>query len=168
MAGRGRECGPALGVVVGVAVDRTRDHEGRGRLEGPRALALRRLRHARALPDPRDLAVLDDERRVGQRLRAVEEAVHLEDRSHPAKYRAPMPQTLSERLRARGAVLPDYAGRGLLNVPATVLAAFGARTADDPPPLADLDPALCEGARQIVVVLADGLGLWQLEELCEG
>jgi hypothetical protein len=78
-----------------------------------------------------------------------------------------MPQTLSERLRARGAVLPDYAGRGLVNVPATVLAAFGARTADDPPPLADLDPALLDGARQIVVILADGLGWWQLEKLCQ-
>ena len=77
-----------------------------------------------------------------------------------------MPQALSERLRARGAVLPDYAGRGLVNVPATVLAAFGARTDDDPPPLTDLDPALLAGARQIVVVLADGLGWWQLEKLC--
>jgi len=77
-----------------------------------------------------------------------------------------MPTTLSERLRARGAVLPDYAGRGLVNLPATVLAAFGARTAEDPPPLADLDPGLLDGARQIVAVLADGLGWWQLEKLC--
>ena len=69
-----------------------------------------------------------------------------------------MPVLLADRLRARGAVPPDYAGRGLLSVPATVLAAFGARTADDPPPLAQLDPALLDGVRQIVVVLADGLG----------
>jgi hypothetical protein len=69
-------------------------------------------------------------------------------------------------LRARGAILPDYTGRGLVNIPATVLEAFGARTADDPPPLTDLDPALLDGARQIVVVLADGLGWWQLERFC--
>ena len=33
-----------------------------------------------------------------------------------------MPPALVDRLRTRGAVLPDYSGRGLLNVPATVLA----------------------------------------------
>ncbi|HET8568705.1 MAG TPA: alkaline phosphatase family protein [Candidatus Limnocylindria bacterium] len=53
-----------------------------------------------------------------------------------------------------------------MNLPATVLAAFGARTDDDPPPLADLDPALLDGARQIVVILADGLGWWQMERFC--
>lgn len=78
-----------------------------------------------------------------------------------------MPPALVERLRARGALLPDYTGRGLVNLPATVLAAFGEHTAGDPPALADLDPALLDGARQIVVVLADGLGWWQLEKLCE-
>ncbi|HET7701219.1 MAG TPA: alkaline phosphatase family protein [Candidatus Limnocylindria bacterium] len=72
---------------------------------------------------------------------------------------------LLERLRARGAVLPSYDGGGLVNLPASVLAAFGARTPDDPPPLAELDPALVDGARQVVVVLADGLGWWQLEHL---
>ena len=77
-----------------------------------------------------------------------------------------MPPTLIDRLRARGAVLPDYAGKGLLNVPATVLAAFGERSPDDPPALTDLDPNLLDGVRQIVVVLADGLGWWQLEKLC--
>lgn len=77
-----------------------------------------------------------------------------------------MPPTLVDRLRARGAVLPDYAGRGLVNVPATVLSAFGVRSAEDPPPLTDLDPNLLDGARQIAVVLADGLGWWQLEKLC--
>jgi type I phosphodiesterase/nucleotide pyrophosphatase len=78
-----------------------------------------------------------------------------------------MPETLAERLRARGAVIPDYSGRGLLNVPATVLHAFGERTDDDPPPLAELDPALLAGIRQVVVVLADGLGWWQLEKFCQ-
>ena len=77
-----------------------------------------------------------------------------------------MPQALADRLRARGATLPEYNGRGLLNVPATVLAHFGARDETDPPPLADLDPALLEGVRRIIVVLADGLGTWQLEKLC--
>jgi hypothetical protein len=78
-----------------------------------------------------------------------------------------MPQALADRLRARGAVLPDYTGRGLLNVPATVLDAFGARDSSDPPPLADLDPALLDGVERVVVILADGLGTWQLEHLCE-
>src|SRR5690242_15822697 len=77
-----------------------------------------------------------------------------------------MPAALLERLRSRGAMPPSYDGRGLVNIPATVLEAFGARTADDPPPLSDLDPALLDGVRQIVVVLADGLGWWQLERFC--
>src|SRR5437773_1483299 len=82
------------------------------------------------------------------------------------QYRPAMPLALADSLRARGAVIPDYSGRGLINVPATVLHAFGERTDDDPPPLADLDPALLDDIRQIVVVLADGLGWWQLEKLC--
>ncbi len=77
-----------------------------------------------------------------------------------------MPHALIEGLRARGFVPPDYDGGGLLNVPATVLDAFGVRTAEDPPPLRALDPGLLEGVRQIVVVLADGLGWQQLEEHC--
>ncbi len=76
-----------------------------------------------------------------------------------------MPTALVGDLRARGFVIPDYDGGGLVNLPATVLAAFGARTADDPPPLRALDPGLLDGVRQIVVVLADGLGWGQLEEL---
>ncbi len=78
-----------------------------------------------------------------------------------------MPETLSERLRARGDLPPSYDGHGLVNLPATVLAAFGASEGDDPPALTDLDPALIAGVRQIVVVLADGLGWWQLERFCE-
>src|SRR5436190_727721 len=77
-----------------------------------------------------------------------------------------MLRTLDEQLRAVGAVAPDYTGRGLLGVPATVLDAFGVRTSDDPPPLTDLDPSLLDGARQIVVVLADGLGWSQMERFC--
>ena len=78
-----------------------------------------------------------------------------------------MPRALADRLRARGAVIPDYTGRGLLNVPATVLDIFGARTADDPPPLSELDPRLLDGVRRVAVVLADGLGMLQLEKLCQ-
>ena len=63
--------------------------------------------------------------------------------------------------------MPDYDGGGLLNVPATVLDVLGARDADDAPPLAGLDPALREGVRQVIVILADGLGWWQLEMLCD-
>ena len=77
-----------------------------------------------------------------------------------------MPLPLIERLRARGFVPPDYAGHGLLNVAATVLDILGAREGDDPPPLADLDPALRDGVTHVVVILADGLGARQLERLC--
>jgi hypothetical protein len=78
-----------------------------------------------------------------------------------------MPHPLVERLRARGYVMPDYDGGGLLNLPATALDILGARDAGDAPPLRDLDPALREGVRQVVVVLADGLGWWQLELFCD-
>ena len=63
--------------------------------------------------------------------------------------------------------MPDYDGGGLLSVPATVLDILGAREEGDAPPLADLEPALRDGVRQVVVVLADGLGWWQLEMLCD-
>jgi hypothetical protein len=78
-----------------------------------------------------------------------------------------MPHPLVERLRARGFVMPDYDGGGLLNIPGTVLDVLGAREPGDAPPLTGLDPALREGVRQVVVVLADGLGWWQLELLCD-
>ena len=77
-----------------------------------------------------------------------------------------MPDALLERLRARGFLPPDYDGRGLVNVPATALAAIGMRDAADPPILSGLDPALLDGVRQVLVVLADGLGTGQLERLC--
>lgn len=63
-------------------------------------------------------------------------------------------------------LLPDYEGRGLANIPATVLDVLGAREETDLPPLLDLDPALRDGARQVVLVVADGLGYAQLERLC--
>jgi hypothetical protein len=79
---------------------------------------------------------------------------------------APRP-ALRDRLSADGWVLPDYGGRGLANVPATVLSVLGSREERDLPPLTDLDPALADGVRQMVVILADGLGQGQLERLCE-
>lgn len=75
--------------------------------------------------------------------------------------------SLTERLRARGFMPPDYDGGGLANVPATVLAALGLGADGDLPPLRALDPALTDGVRQVVVVLADGLGAGQLERLSE-
>src|SRR5688572_12383411 len=62
---------------------------------------------------------------------------------------------------------PDYDGGGLANVPATVLAVLGLGSDGDLPPLRALDGALTDGVRQIVLVLADGLGVGQLERLCE-
>ena len=63
--------------------------------------------------------------------------------------------------------MPDYDGGGLLNVPATVLDVLGARKAGDALPLAALDPELRDGVTQVVVVLADGMGWWQLEMFCD-
>jgi Type I phosphodiesterase / nucleotide pyrophosphatase len=77
-----------------------------------------------------------------------------------------MPDALIERLRARGFVPPDYDGGGLLNVAATVLDVLGARDETDPQPLRALEPSLRDGVRQVVVILADGLGLGQLRALC--
>ena len=77
-----------------------------------------------------------------------------------------MPNALIERLRARGFVPPDYEGGGLLNVAATALDVLGLRDETDPPPLRALEPSLREGVRQVVLVLADGLGLAQLRALC--
>ncbi len=76
-----------------------------------------------------------------------------------------MPNALIESLRARGFVPPDYEGGGLLNLAATVLDVLGVRDETDPPPLRALEPSLREGARQVVVVLADGLGSAQLGAL---
>jgi hypothetical protein len=62
-------------------------------------------------------------------------------------------------------VPPDHVGGGLLNVAATVLDVLGLHDASDPPPLAGLDPRLRDGARCVLLVLADGLGLSQLRSL---
>lgn len=76
-----------------------------------------------------------------------------------------MANGLRDRLAADGWILPDYAGGGLANIPGTVLATLGAREERDIAPLEGLDPALSDGVRAVVVVLADGLGLGQLERL---
>lgn len=68
-------------------------------------------------------------------------------------------------MTGNGWVLPSYDGRGLANVPGTVLSALGAWDEGDIPPLRDLDGALLDGVRQVVVVLVDGLGMWQLERM---
>ncbi|MBI2323831.1 MAG: alkaline phosphatase family protein [Chloroflexi bacterium] len=75
--------------------------------------------------------------------------------------------SLRDRLSAAGWTLPDYDGRGLANLPATVLATLGAREERDMLPLRDLDPSLADGVRSVVVILADGLGWDQLHRLCE-
>lgn len=72
---------------------------------------------------------------------------------------------LRDRLSDQGWVPPSYDGNGLANVPGTVLATLGAREDRDIPPLRDLDPSLADGVRQVVVILVDGLGTWQLERL---
>src|SRR6266513_2780054 len=74
------------------------------------------------------------------------------------QYRPAMPGALVERLRARGLVLPDYVGGGLVNVASSVLEILNVRDEADPPPLRALDPTLTKGVRQVVIVLADGLG----------
>jgi hypothetical protein len=76
-----------------------------------------------------------------------------------------MPTSLRERLRAHGFHPPDYGGGGLVNVAATILDLCGARRPGDPPQLRGIDPALLEGVRNVVLVLADGLGSDQLQRL---
>ena len=76
-----------------------------------------------------------------------------------------MPNALVERLRARGLVPPDYAGGGLVNVASSVVEVLGMRDGTDPPPLRALETTLTNGVRQVVLVLADGLGAAQLRSL---
>ena len=76
-----------------------------------------------------------------------------------------MPAALAQRLRDEGLVAPDHDGRGLVNVAATVIDILGLHDASDPPPLADLEPELREGATGVVLIVADGLGWEQLRSL---
>lgn len=75
------------------------------------------------------------------------------------------PVPLADRLRAQGLAWPEYGGGGLLNLAATVLQVLGLHDSADPPVLAALDPALRAGVRDVLVVVADGLGWGQLERL---
>lgn len=72
---------------------------------------------------------------------------------------------IRDRLRAHGYQLPDYDGGGLVNLAATVLDLCGARGPADPPGLRGVRPDLLVGVRNVVVVLADGLGFDQLQRL---
>lgn len=72
---------------------------------------------------------------------------------------------LAQRLRDEGLLAPDHEGSGLVNVAATVLDVLGLHEASDPPPLADLEPALRDGAAAVVLIVADGLGWEQLWSL---
>src|SRR5947208_3931853 len=78
-----------------------------------------------------------------------------------------MPDALRERLRAHGFRLPDYDGGGLVNVASTVLQLCGARGPADPPPLRGIEPSLLQGMRNVLLVLADGLGSDQLQRLAK-
>lgn len=73
--------------------------------------------------------------------------------------------SLRERLRAQGFDPPDHEGGGLVNVAATVLDVLGLHDHTDPPPLAQLDRSLREGARNVILIVADGLGWGQLQTL---
>src|SRR5260221_5231335 len=77
----------------------------------------------------------------------------------------PAASPIRERLRAHGYQLPDYDGGGLVNLAATILDLCGARGPADPPGLRGVRPDLLEGVRNVVVVLADGLGFDQLQRL---
>ncbi len=76
------EVGGAIEDQVRVAVDHARDRERGGCLDRARAGSLRRLWCLRAFAHPGDLAILHDDRGVGERGDSVEEAVDLEDRAH--------------------------------------------------------------------------------------
>ena len=63
-------------------------------------------------------------------------------------------------------VWPDYAGRSLANVPATLAALFGVEAPQLTPPLL---PAYMDGleppARQVLLIVVDALGYLQLEQM---
>ena len=74
---------------------------------------------------------------------------------------------LTDELASSGAVLPAYDGASLVNVAASILDAFGARAAGDPPPVRGLDAGALREAEAIVLILVDGLGEVQLRAAIE-
>ena len=77
-------------------------------------------------------------------------------------HRALAEELLSPPFERPGFVAPRYDGRGIANVPATILRAFG--VTDTHPGLdeAALPPALLDGVRRIVCLIVDALGYRQL------
>lgn len=63
---------------------------------------------------------------------------------------------------APGFVQPSYDGRGIANVPNSVLRAFGVSPLHAPLSEAALPPALLDGARRIIVLIVDAFGWGQL------
>lgn len=63
------------------------------------------------------------------------------------------------------AILPRYDGRSLLNLPASICAMFGASLDGLAPALdaAVLPPTLLDGVRDVLLLVVDGLGRWQLD-----
>lgn len=61
-------------------------------------------------------------------------------------------------------ILPDYDGHGLVNVPASVLAHFGAVGTSTPPLAADTIGDTLKGCKKVVVLLVDALGYLALSE----
>ena len=65
-----------------------------------------------------------------------------------------------------GFVPPDYGGRSLANVPATVARAVGTRLDRSAPPLEEAYwQAYSAGVRRVVLLLLDALGYLQLVEM---
>src|SRR6266480_2126402 len=77
-------------------------------------------------------------------------------------HRALAEELLSPPFERPGFVAPRYDGRGIANVPAAILRAFG--VTDTHPGLdeAALPPALLDGVRRIVCLIVDALGYRQL------
>jgi hypothetical protein len=68
------------------------------------------------------------------------------------------------------AILPRYGGQSLLNLPASICAVFGASLDGLAPALdaAVLPPTLLDGVRDVLLLVVDGLGCWQLDGVIDG
>lgn len=68
--------------------------------------------------------------------------------------------TITTSRRFPGSVLPSYQGRGIANLPISILEAFGGHLPGHVPLAPDiLAPGFFDGVRTIVLILVDGLGL---------